>query len=240
MENKRIAIIVSLVAVLLIAGVFVIGKNTKTQEELESIKTYEDLVALMEEQKAAVCEGATPPEPAVVVEEEMYPEAVITIEGYGAMTFELYPNEAPQSVYNFIELANSGYYDGLVMHRLVPGFVVQGGDPSGDGTGGPGYGIQGEFCSNGVKNELKHLDGGLAMARSGDPDSAGSQFYINFADQPNLDGDYAVFGQMTSGEAVLDEIEQAQVNGESPVEPIVIESVEVNTKGIQYPSPNKL
>jgi len=240
MENKKIFLIISVIAVVLLGGAYFVSQNSKSQEELETIKTYEDMMKLKEQQKAEMCESAKAPDPAVMVEEDMYPEVVMNIKDYGTMTFELYPNEAPQSVYNFIELAESGYYDGLVMHRLVPGFVVQGGDPKGDGTGGPGYGVEGEFCSNGIKNTLPHKKGGLAMARSGEPNSAGSQFYINFADQPSLDGDYAVFGQMTSGEGVLQELEKAAVNGESPTNPIEIESIEIDTKGIDYPSPNKL
>lgn len=176
------------------------------------------------------------------VAEDMLPTATITMKDYAEpMVFTLYPNEAPQSVYNFIELANSGFYDGLTMHRLIEGFMIQGGDPDGTGSGGPGYSIQGEFSANGIDNPHTHQTGSLAMARSSDNDSGGSQFYICFADQPSLDGQYAVFGDMTSGEETLTALEQVETDAnDAPLTPVVIESVTVDTKGIEYPEPTKL
>lgn len=177
----------------------------------------------------------------VDVPEDKNPVATIKLAGYDEMQFELYPMVAPQSVYNFIDLANSGFYDGLIMHRLVTDFVIQGGDPDGTGTGGPGYGIKGEFASNGIKNDLKHKKGALAMARSGEPDSAGSQFYVTLADANNLDGDYAVFGEMTKGEEVLDELNKLKTGeNDKPEKEIKIEKVSVDTKGIDYPKADQI
>ncbi len=173
------------------------------------------------------------------------PVATITLkqgEKIGTMTFELYPELAPQSVYNFISLANQNYYDGLVMHRLIPDFVIQGGDPEGTGVGGPGYSIRGEFPSNGVETGLTHEKGALAWARSASVDSAGSQFYIVLGDSVDyLDENYAVFGYMIDGEEVLDYLNTVETDSDDrPVEEIVIESVQVNTQGETYPEPDKL
>ncbi len=169
------------------------------------------------------------------------PIATIQIDGYEDMTFVLFPDKAPESVNNFIELANSGFYDGLTFHRIVTDFVLQGGDPEGTGIGGPGYSIKGEFKNNGVDNDLTHQKGAIAMARSQDNDSAGSQFYICFDDVKNLDGDYAVFGYMLSGEETLNKINKniSSSSGE-PKEELKIKSIKVDTKGKEYSSPNKL
>ena len=124
----------------------------------------------------------------------------------GVMTAELYPETAPKTVENFKSLVEKGFYDGLIFHRVIAGFMIQGGDPTGTGMGGPGHTIKGEFSSNGVKNPLKHTRGVLSMARSMDPDSAGSQFFIMHKDAPHLDGHYAAFGKLTDGFDVLDRI----------------------------------
>lgn len=175
---------------------------------------------------------------------ESNPIATIEFEGIGTMTFELYPDQAPQTVYNFISLANDGFYDGLKMHRILPNFVAQGGDPDGIGTGGPGYSIKGEFTSNGVDNTLLHEKGSLAMARSALPDSAGSQFYICLDDLPSLDGEYAVFGTMITGEDVLEELQKIAENSDPntgiPTKEVIIKSITVDTKGETYPEPKKL
>ncbi|MBQ7700423.1 MAG: peptidylprolyl isomerase [Clostridia bacterium] len=131
---------------------------------------------------------------------------VIEMENGGIMELELYPEKAPITVSNFEKLVKSGFYDGLGFHRIIEGFMIQGGDPKGNGTGGPGWEIKGEFLSNGVKNDLKHTRGVISMARSADPDSAGSQFFIMHADAPHLDGQYAAFGKLVNGFDVLDEI----------------------------------
>lgn len=131
---------------------------------------------------------------------------VIEMENGGVMELELYPEKAPLTVKNFEKLVNAGFYDGLGFHRIIKGFMIQGGDPKGNGTGGPGWTIKGEFKANGVDNDLKHTRGVISMARSMSPDSAGSQFFIMHADAPHLDGQYAAFGKLVSGYDVLDEI----------------------------------
>lgn len=133
-------------------------------------------------------------------------KAKIEMENGGVMTLELYPETAPITVENFVKLAKGGFYDGLIFHRVIEGFMIQGGDPTGTGMGGPGYQIKGEFAANGIKNQLKHTRGVISMARSARPDSAGSQFFIMHRDAPHLDGQYAAFGKMTDGFDVLDKI----------------------------------
>ena len=135
---------------------------------------------------------------------------VIEMENGGIMKAELYPETAPITVENFLKLVRDGFYDGLIFHSVIPGFMIQGGCPQGTGTGGPGWHIKGEFAANGVKNDLKHTRGVLSMARAMDPDSAGSQFFIMHADAPHLDGQYAAFGKVIEGMEVVDEI--AKVN----------------------------
>ncbi len=152
------------------------------------------------------------------------------------MSGELYPDIAPQSVGNFIALANSGFYDGLIFHRCIPGFMIQGGCPKGTGTGGPGYGIKGEFAKNGVSNDIKHTYGVLSMARSMMNDSAGSQFFIMTNDSPHLDGSYAAFGKVTKGMEVADSIVNQETDrGDRPLTPQVIKSIRVETNGQVFP-----
>ena len=160
------------------------------------------------------------------------PTFVITMEDGREMKGELYPEIAPQSVGNFIALANSGFYDGLIFHRVIPGFMIQGGDPKGVGIGGPGYHIKGEFAMNGWNNPLKHTYGVLSMARSMMPDSAGSQFFVMHANAPHLDGQYAGFGMLTDGFEVLDRIASTKTGrmgyfSDVPRESIVIDRMEL-------------
>ncbi len=158
------------------------------------------------------------------------------MENGGVMTGELYPETAPQSVGNFAALANSGFYDGLIFHRCIPGFMIQGGCPEGKGTGGPGYCIKGEFLQNGVNNPLRHTYGVLSMARSMMKDSAGSQFFIMTSDSPHLDGAYAAFGKVTVGMEVADAIvAQPTDRSDRPLKPQVIKSIRVDTKGQDFP-----
>ena len=179
---------------------------------------------------------------------ENLPIATIKVKDFGTIEAELYPDKAPNTVNNFIELANSGFYDGLTFHRVVEGFMNQGGDPKGDGTGGPGYSIKGEFSGNGYEaNDLKHTTGVLSMARAQNPDSAGSQFFIMAADAPSLDGQYAAFGKVINGLDVVEAINKAEVEknkatGEksTPVNTIVIEEIRVDTKGVEYPEAEKI
>ena len=163
------------------------------------------------------------------------------MENGSVMEGELYPEIAPLSVYNFIDLANHNYYDGLIFHRVIPGFMIQGGCPEGTGMGGPGYCIKGEFFFNGVKNDLRHKRGVLSMARSSSPNSAGSQFFIMHQDAKHLDGQYAAFGKVTSGMDVVDAIAGTRVGpGDRPIAEQKIASITVDTKGQVFPSPNKL
>ena len=170
------------------------------------------------------------------------PLVAIEMEDGGVMKGELYPEIAPNTVNNFIALANSGYYDGLIFHRVIPGFMIQGGCPQGTGTGGPGYSIKGEFTSNGFRNDLKHTLGVLSMARTMIPDSAGSQFFIMVADAPHLDREYAAFGKIT--ENAEKAVEISRVNRDmftdKPKKPQTIKSIRVDTLGEEYPKPEKL
>ena len=162
---------------------------------------------------------------------------IFTIEMENGMTMkgELYPDVAPNSVANFIELANSGFYDGVIFHRVIPGFMIQGGDPNGDGTGGPGYAIRGEFASNGVENGLSHERGVLSMARSSAADSAGSQFFIMHADNDYLDGDYAGFGRVLGGIETVDLIASTPTgSNDKPMSEQVMRVVYVETYGQSY------
>ena len=154
---------------------------------------------------------------------------VIEMEDGGIMSGELYPETAPISVENFEKLAKDGFYDGLTFHRVIPGFMIQGGCPKGNGTGGPGWTIKGEFKANGVENDLKHTRGVLSMARAMDPNSAGSQFFIMVADAPHLDGQYAAFGKVTEGLDTADYIVSARRDwNDKPLEPIIIKSITVS------------
>ena len=157
----------------------------------------------------------------------------IEMENGKVMKAELYPEIAPKTVENFVNLVKEGFYDGLTFHRVIPGFMIQGGCPKGNGTGGPGHTIVGEFAMNGYKNDLKHTTGVLSMARSMMPNSAGSQFFIMVADAPHLDGQYAAFGKVIEGDAVIDQIANVQTGNygwymqDVPVDPVVIESLEI-------------
>ena len=165
----------------------------------------------------------------------MNPVFRIEMENGKVMSGELYPDMAPNTVANFVELANSGFYDGLIFHRVIPGFMIQGGDPLGRGTGGPGYSIFGEFAGNGFKNPLKHTRGVLSMARSMMPNSAGSQFFVMVEDAPHLDGQYAAFGKVTDGIETADEIVSVlRDRMDKPLEDQRIKSIRVDTKGEQY------
>ena len=169
------------------------------------------------------------------------PTFVITMEDGSEMRGELYPEIAPQSVGNFIALANSGFYDGLIFHRVIPGFMIQGGCPKGTGTGGPGYCIKGEFRMNGVKNDLSHKRGVLSMARAQAPNSAGSQFFIMHEDGDFLDGQYAAFGMVTEGMDVVDAIAAVKTNMQDrPLTEQKIASITVETFGEEYPEPDKM
>ncbi|MPN19357.1 hypothetical protein SDC9_166725 [bioreactor metagenome] len=183
--------------------------------------------------ESSVNEVRTPP--------KELPVATIVFKDFGTVEAELYPHIAPNTVNNFIELSNSGFYDGLTFHRIIKDFMIQGGDPDGTGMGGPGYSIKGEFTKNKFKNDLAHTEGVLSMARSQSKDSAGSQFFIVTKDASHLDGQYASFGKVTKGIDIVHEIENVETGAnDKPVKDVVIKSIKVDTKGVEYPAPNKM
>ena len=171
----------------------------------------------------------------------MNPIVTIKMSNGGEIKIELYPDKAPNTVNNFISLARSGFYDGIIFHRVIAGFMIQGGDPKGVGTGGPGYSIRGEFAINNFKgNDIKHVRGVISMARTQAPNSAGSQFFIMHANASYLDGQYAAFGKVIEGMDVVDEIANVRVDwNDKPLNPQQIETMKVETFGVDYPEPVK-
>ena len=170
------------------------------------------------------------------------PIVTIEMEDGGVIKAELYPEIAPNTVNNFISLVKKGFYDGVIFHRVIPGFMIQGGDPNGVGIGGPGYSIRGEYSANGFQNDLKHTRGVLSMARTMIPDSAGSQFFIMHQDAPHLDRQYAAFGKVIEGIEVVDRIARAPRNmmNDKPKADQRMKTVTVETFGVEYPEPEKL
>lgn len=169
------------------------------------------------------------------------PVVTFTMENGDIIKAELYPEIAPISVNNFISLINKNFYDGLIFHRVIRGFMIQGGDPEGTGCGGPGYSIKGEFSANGVENNLKHTEGVLSMARSMAPDSAGSQFFIMHKTSPHLDGSYAAFGKVIEGMEIINKIAETETDYyDRPLEEQKMKTVTVETFGVDYPEPDKL
>lgn len=170
----------------------------------------------------------------------MNPIVTIEVHNGDIMKLELYPEIAPNTVNNFIHLVKRGFYDGLTFHRVIRGFMIQGGDPNGNGTGGPGYFIKGEFTYNNFKNDLKHTAGVISMARTQQPDSAGSQFFIMHKAAPHLDGSYAAFGKIIEGMSVVDKIANTRTDySDKPIEPQIMKKVTVETFGVEYPEPEK-
>lgn len=168
------------------------------------------------------------------------PIVTITMENGGVIKAELYPDIAPVTVNNFISLINRHFYDGLIFHRVIKGFMIQGGCPDGNGMGGPGYCIKGEFAQNGIENSLRHTEGVLSMARAMNPNSAGSQFFIMHKAAPHLDGSYAAFGKVTEGMDIVNKIAETRTDyGDRPLEKQVIKSMTVDTFGVDYPEPEK-
>jgi peptidyl-prolyl cis-trans isomerase B (cyclophilin B) len=176
-----------------------------------------------------------------MAEEKKNPVVTFTMEDGGVFKAELYPDIAPNTVNNFISLINSHYYDGIIFHRVIKGFMIQGGDPEGTGMGGPGYTIKGEFRSNGFKNDLRHTAGVLSMARTMIPDSAGSQFFVMHKDSPHLDGEYAAFGKVTEGMDVVNAIAETETDySDRPTTDQRIRTLTVETFGVSYPEPEKI
>jgi peptidyl-prolyl cis-trans isomerase B (cyclophilin B) len=176
----------------------------------------------------------------IKMSETTNPIVTFEMENGDIIKAELYPDKAPNSVNNFISLIQKGFYDGLVFHRVIQNFMIQGGCPLGNGTGDPGYGIRGEFAHNGFDNDLKHTAGVLSMARAMHPDSAGSQFFIMHKDAPHLDGEYAAFGKVTEGMDVVDKIAETATDwNDKPLEPQKLKKVTVETFGVEYEEPEK-
>lgn len=173
--------------------------------------------------------------------EKKNPIVTFEMENGGVFKAELYPEIAPNTVNNFISLVNNGFYDGVIFHRVIPGFMIQGGDPDGTGMGGPGYSIGGEFTNNGFKNDLKHQRGVLSMARTMMPNSAGSQFFVMHEDSPHLDGEYAAFGKVIEGMEVVDKIANAERDfRDKPLEEQKMVNVTIETFGLEYNKPETL
>lgn len=169
------------------------------------------------------------------------PIVTIIMKDGGIIKVELYPDIAPNTVNNFIDLVKKEFYNGLIFHRVIPGFMIQGGCPEGTGMGGPGYTIQGEFSHNGFKNDLKHEPGVISMARAMNPNSAGSQFFIMHENSPHLDGEYAAFGKVIEGIEVVNKIAEVKTSrSDKPVEPQIMETVTVELFGEDYPEPEKV
>lgn len=169
------------------------------------------------------------------------PIVTFTMKGGATFKAELYPEIAPNTVNNFISLVKKGYYNGIIFHRVIPGFMIQGGDPTGTGSGGPGYSIRGEFSHNGFKNDLKHTPGVLSMARTMAPNSAGSQFFVMHETSPHLDGEYAAFGKVIEGMETVNEIATTPTDWmDRPRVDMVMETVTVDTFGVDYPEPEKM
>ncbi|MBR6326160.1 MAG: peptidylprolyl isomerase [Lachnospiraceae bacterium] len=169
------------------------------------------------------------------------PIVTITMQGGGVIKAELYPEIAPNTVHNFLSLVGKGYYNGLIFHRVIKGFMIQGGDPEGTGMGGPGYSIKGEFTANGFRNDLKHTVGVLSMARTNIPDTAGSQFFIMHKDSPFLDGAYAAFGKVIEGMEVVNRIAETNTDFQDrPLQDQIMETVTAETFGVTYPEPETL
>ena len=168
------------------------------------------------------------------------PIITITMADGGVIKAELYPDIAPNTVNNFLSLVKKGFYNGVIFHRVIPGFMIQGGDPQGNGMGGPGYSIRGEFSANGFRNDLQHDRGVLSMARTMAPNSAGSQFFIMHAKSPHLDGQYAAFGKVIEGMDVVDRIASARTNfRDKPLQDQKMVSVTADEQGVSYPEPEK-
>ena len=171
---------------------------------------------------------------------EKNPIVTIEMKNGDVIKVELYPDVAPNTVNNFISLVNKGFYNGLTFHRIIKGFMIQGGDPDGNGTGGPDYTISGEFSSNGFENNLSHDAGVISMARSQDPDSAGSQFFIMHKKASHLDGSYAAFGKVTEGMEIVNKLAEVDTDwNDMPLTPVVMANVTLDTFGVSYPEPTK-
>ncbi|GLX71350.1 peptidylprolyl isomerase [Paenibacillus glycanilyticus] len=237
-RNMRLPVLVLLVAavLLVIAGC---GGGSKT-----SSNGNNNTSGSGNTNATATPEATEAPVPDKLLGSDKHPVVTIEMDTGKSFQVELYPEIAPNTVNNFVSLVKKGFYDGTIFHRVIPGFMIQGGDPEGTGMGGPGYSIKGEFMSNGFQNDLLHTRGVISMARSGDPDSGGSQFFVMVADAPSLDGDYAAFGKVIEGMDTVDEIvnQETEKSGEgsTPVKPMAIKKATIDTKGMTFAEPEKV
>lgn len=237
MRNSNIIKKLSIMAIVTCSIVALVGCGAKQ----DTTKTDSKAKTEESKQKEDTPELVSSPQTDVVGATEKLPVATITVKDYGTMEVELYPNIAPNTVNNFISLAKKGYYNGLTFHRIIDKFMVQGGDPQGNGSGGPGYSIKGEFSANKIENKLLHKIGVLSMARSQDVNSAGSQFFIMTADAPHLDGNYAGFGRVIKGLDVLTKLSKVKTGAnDKPTKDVVIETITIDTKGVEYKEPEKV
>ncbi|WP_172251784.1 peptidylprolyl isomerase [Saccharibacillus deserti] len=231
-RNKRVGLRFALTALLMLTLLVLAACGSKTPQASAPAGT-----------ETPGTDSGTQASPEPAPGSEGKPIVTIEMDNGGIIKLELYPEIAPNTVNNFISLVKSGFYDGVAFHRIVPGFVIQGGDPEGTGGGGPGYAIKGEFTSNGFDNTLLHTEGVLSMARTNEPDSAGSQFFIMLADQPSLDEQYAAFGKVTAGMDVVQAIAALPVDGNdkpTSAEGATMKTVTVDTLGKEYPEPEKI
>ena len=229
--TKRIALFLA-VATLALA---IAACGSKPDNKTESTATP---VPKQSEQPAAPATSESPAKQLELKSSDQHPVLTIELSNDKVIKVELYPEVAPNTVNNMISLANKGFYDGLIFHRVIPGFMIQGGDPQGNGGGGPGYSIKGEFSSNGFENLLSHKRGVISMARAKPKDSAGSQFFIVVADSTHLDKEYAAFGEVIEGMEAADEIAvQQSGQNDRPLEPIAMKKVTVDTKNLTFEEP---
>lgn len=232
MKKSGIIKKITILAILTCSLVALVGCGSKEETTTKTEVSKKD---------DTITELVSLPQTDVVGSTEKLPIATIKVKDYGTMEVELYPNIAPNTVNNFIALAKKGYYDGLTFHRIIDNFMIQGGDPQGDGTGGPGYSIKGEFSANKVDNKLLHKVGVISMARSTEVDTAGSQFFIMTADATHLDGNYAGFGRVIKGLDVLTKLGKVKTGtNDKPAKDVVIESITIDTKGVEYKEPETI
>lgn len=231
--TKRIALFLAVAAMALTIA----ACGAKPDNTTESTPTATP-VPKQSEQPAAPATTEPPAKQLELQSSDQHPVLTIELSNDKVIKVELYPEVAPNTVNNMISLANKGFYDGLIFHRVIPRFMIQGGDPQGNGSGGPGYSIKGEFTNNGFENLLIHKRGVISMARgNGLPDSAGSQFFIMVADSPHLDKDYASFGEVIEGMDAVDEIVEQKSQNDRPLEPIAMKKVTVDTKNLTFEEP---
>ncbi|HTG68951.1 MAG TPA: peptidylprolyl isomerase [Candidatus Udaeobacter sp.] len=234
-NNKRLGMMLLLMLILLVVASGCGASKNAAGDKSSGASSNSGNVSTTPPTEAPVEDG---PE---LLGPDKHPVVTIQLSNDKIIKLELYPEVASNTVNNFISLINKGFYDGVIFHRVIPGFMIQGGDPEGTGMGGPGYSIAGEFSSNGFENKLKHTRGVLSMARTGEPDTAGSQFFIMVADAPSLDNEYASFGKVTEGMDAVDEIvNQTTGANDRPETPISMKKVTVDTLGMTFEEPTKV